>query len=424
MSVDCVILKQNGEIGIACLSENGAKGGKGKAAKAGGGAVPTVIVTPEFLMTKVYKKKKGDPPSLLGRYQWKQKTLFLFGYDDGKPTQENQHQLPPPLEGAQFYDDILVIASLSPHNYSMPTTLSTTEYESFYTAKMEGDDDMEEEDMEEMQDAMNDTEQVVEDEADGDDQAADDYTGDGDDDAGEEEGEEDQEEEDGEGDDDAGGWDDKPVTTITPTLKKKSEGKKKPANTAIAPLLSSLSTDPECQPTEPPTHPVRRAVASVICAQFSHTMNDEEMENFEQLLFQTTLNACDKKKIRRSWGTLGFKDLYLSITRTIIGNLNPNSYVQNKELWQMYVQKEITLEEIVRKNALELFPDHWRALIDQQAKREKIQLEGDRSRATDRFHCNRCGKKETTYYELQTRSADEPMTIFISCLNCGKRWTQ
>jgi transcription elongation factor S-II len=38
------------------------------------------------------------------------------------------------------------------------------------------------------------------------------------------------------------------------------------------------------------------------------------------------------------------------------------------------------------------------------------------------FTCNRCKTKKTTYYQLQTRSADEPMTTFVSCLNCGKNW--
>ncbi|CAI9099817.1 OLC1v1036696C1 [Oldenlandia corymbosa var. corymbosa] len=38
------------------------------------------------------------------------------------------------------------------------------------------------------------------------------------------------------------------------------------------------------------------------------------------------------------------------------------------------------------------------------------------------FQCGRCKKRETTYYRLQTRSADEPMTTFVTCTNCNKRW--
>ena len=38
------------------------------------------------------------------------------------------------------------------------------------------------------------------------------------------------------------------------------------------------------------------------------------------------------------------------------------------------------------------------------------------------FTCGRCKSDQTTYYQLQTRSADEPMTTFVSCLECGNRW--
>ncbi|PIN24828.1 hypothetical protein CDL12_02438 [Handroanthus impetiginosus] len=42
--------------------------------------------------------------------------------------------------------------------------------------------------------------------------------------------------------------------------------------------------------------------------------------------------------------------------------------------------------------------------------------------STNEFTCGRCKKKETTYYQMQTRSADEPMTTFVTCVNCGNHW--
>jgi len=38
------------------------------------------------------------------------------------------------------------------------------------------------------------------------------------------------------------------------------------------------------------------------------------------------------------------------------------------------------------------------------------------------FTCHKCGKNETTYFQLQTRSADEPMTTFVTCITCGHHW--
>lgn len=38
--------------------------------------------------------------------------------------------------------------------------------------------------------------------------------------------------------------------------------------------------------------------------------------------------------------------------------------------------------------------------------------------------CGRCKKSNCTYHEMQTRSADEPMTVFVMCNECGNRWKQ
>lgn len=36
--------------------------------------------------------------------------------------------------------------------------------------------------------------------------------------------------------------------------------------------------------------------------------------------------------------------------------------------------------------------------------------------------CGKCKSMNTTYYQQQTRSADEPMTNFCRCIDCGHRW--
>eukprot|EP01080_Neovahlkampfia_damariscottae_P005070 gene5070-8670_t len=44
------------------------------------------------------------------------------------------------------------------------------------------------------------------------------------------------------------------------------------------------------------------------------------------------------------------------------------------------------------------------------------------SSATDIFECGKCKQRKCTYFQMQTRSADEPMTTFVNCLVCGNRW--
>mmetsp|Transcript_13537 Transcript_13537/g.29114 ORF Transcript_13537/g.29114 Transcript_13537/m.29114 type:complete len:110 (-) Transcript_13537:1914-2243(-) len=36
--------------------------------------------------------------------------------------------------------------------------------------------------------------------------------------------------------------------------------------------------------------------------------------------------------------------------------------------------------------------------------------------------CSNCGHREAYFQQLQTRSADEPMTIFYKCAKCGEQW--
>jgi DNA-directed RNA polymerase subunit M/transcription elongation factor TFIIS len=70
-------------------------------------------------------------------------------------------------------------------------------------------------------------------------------------------------------------------------------------------------------------------------------------------------------------------------------------------------------------------PKRWEILINEKIKRDKKKFdENNVASMTDTFLCRKCKGRKCTYYELQTRSADEPMTIFIQCIDCGNRWRQ
>jgi len=61
-------------------------------------------------------------------------------------------------------------------------------------------------------------------------------------------------------------------------------------------------------------------------------------------------------------------------------------------------------------------------------KRKKKELEMEAANAKQNedyvgmFKCGKCKSKKTTYYQMQTRSADEPMTTYVTCLGCNNRW--
>ena len=42
---------------------------------------------------------------------------------------------------------------------------------------------------------------------------------------------------------------------------------------------------------------------------------------------------------------------------------------------------------------------------------------------SDQYKCRKCGESKCKITQAQTRSADEPMTTFTRCLDCGNQWT-
>lgn len=158
---------------------------------------------------------------------------------------------------------------------------------------------------------------------------------------------------------------------------------------------------------------------------FETTFGDSKLARLlEKEIFEYVLEQAINKFVPRNWKSKIFQGLYSQSIQRIFWNLHPDSPIYNQSLIRRILEKEFPITQIVHMTSYDLCPEKWRSMADKQLLREQKILEGDKSRSTDQFKCHRCGKRECSFYELQTRSADEPMTQFITCLNCGKRWRQ
>jgi DNA-directed RNA polymerase subunit M/transcription elongation factor TFIIS len=146
--------------------------------------------------------------------------------------------------------------------------------------------------------------------------------------------------------------------------------------------------------------------------------------DLEKGMYNASIQEARRRGVRCHWENTDFSDIYKSVARRCLANLNPEQYLGNQRLLDRLKDGEFPPHQVPFMTARELYPEHWQQLADEQLKRETTMLDGNPEEGSDMFKCKKCGKARTRYWEMQTRSADEPMTIFIRCLNCGKEWRQ
>jgi len=140
------------------------------------------------------------------------------------------------------------------------------------------------------------------------------------------------------------------------------------------------------------------------------------VENLERGIFNFAIKEATNQKVVKKWENPFFVQIYLDRFKTIYNNVN------NPYLSKLIKEKSIKPHVIALMTHQEMEPDKWSALFDAKMKRDKHKYETRMEAATDTFKCHKCKSKECTYYQMQTRSADEPMTTFVTCIKCGNRW--
>ncbi|XP_058075383.1 transcription elongation factor TFIIS [Magnolia sinica] len=190
-------------------------------------------------------------------------------------------------------------------------------------------------------------------------------------------------------------------------------GARKPSSAPIGP--PKLTSMIKCNDS------VRDKLRELLAEAFSKVSSEVDKDTVEEV------NVCDPIRVAVSVESVMFEKLGRSNGaqkfkyRSIMFNLKD---ANNPDLRRKVLLGQIKPERLINMTPEEMASDKRKNENKQIKDKALFDCErgGPPKATTDQFKCGRCGQRKTTYYQLQTRSADEPMTTFVTCVNCNNHW--
>jgi transcription elongation factor S-II len=143
--------------------------------------------------------------------------------------------------------------------------------------------------------------------------------------------------------------------------------------------------------------------------------NELQAKNMEISIFNYSIKEATNRLVVKKWDNPYFVLIYTNKLRSIYENMTPENVEKIKH-------GAINPCKVAFLTHQELNYEKWKVLLEEKAKTDKNKYETQIQSATDTFTCRRCKKNRCTYYQLQTRSSDEAITTFVTCLECDNRW--
>ena len=140
-------------------------------------------------------------------------------------------------------------------------------------------------------------------------------------------------------------------------------------------------------------------------------------QNLEIAIYNYTLKESDSKNIVKKWTNEYFVLIYTDKLYSILVNL------KNKTLLEKIANKKINIIDLPFITHQELSPEKWEAILEIKRRKDQNIYDDNEVVEDGDFKCSKCKSRKCKYTQLQTRSADEPMTVFVFCTNCKKRWS-
>lgn len=153
---------------------------------------------------------------------------------------------------------------------------------------------------------------------------------------------------------------------------------------------------------------------------FEKIFNSDISSKLETSINNYTISFFEDNNINYNNEDSEWITIYNYKLEQLIDCLDPDSSIFNSKLHASITSNNSKkIKEIPNYLPQVLNPNEWKDNIKKIDDYEKMQ---NSFAVTNDFQCGRCKKRECVFFQLQTRSSDEPMTTFIQCTYCKNRW--
>jgi DNA-directed RNA polymerase subunit M/transcription elongation factor TFIIS len=143
----------------------------------------------------------------------------------------------------------------------------------------------------------------------------------------------------------------------------------------------------------------------------------------ERSCYNHTIRKVREDNLPCSWDSEHFQTMYNAICTEKANNLNEQSLIGSSYLVENIINGTINPSSVGSMSPHQMSPhSEDQYLIDMKNRRLEIKI--DNQRYTTMHKCPKCYAKKATFYEKQTRSADEGKSVFYECLECSFEWKE
>ena len=151
--------------------------------------------------------------------------------------------------------------------------------------------------------------------------------------------------------------------------------------------------------------------------------NEKLSHEIEESIYDYIGEYCETNNIVANTTNQEYMMLYLEHSSSVYHNLKSDSYIKNTKMADLVKGEKLKPGKI--NDYTKMFPNKWKKFKNDLELMNNEVLETPETATTTQFRCSKCRKNtKCCYFSMQTRSADEPMTNFITCTECNHNWRE